>query len=135
MQKKSMIKILVIIFSIAAILAAAFYFLFYRPVRQYIDTHTWAAIRVVEEVNAETSDVFSDSNEYLKGDKIYLDSATLLIEEITHEGVVTISVSGGITDAVTGEAVSRFIINCGESYSFKEENGSATIFVESSRYE
>lgn len=134
-KKKSIKKILAIIISILVILAAIFYFILYRPIMKYIDTHTWVTIRIVEEVNAETSDVFVDSEEYLKGDKIYLDSVTLLIEDITHEGVVTISSSEEVTENITGEAVSSFTINCGERYSFKEKNGSVVIFVESSRYE
>ncbi|MDD5998139.1 MAG: hypothetical protein PUC55_00345 [Lachnospiraceae bacterium] len=134
-KKKSIKKIVAIIVGIVIILAAIFYFAFYSPVRKYIDTHTWATIRIVEEVNAETSDVFVDSKEYSKGDTVSLDSVTLLIEEITHDGVVTISGSEEVTDSRTGEAVSSFTINCGESCSFKEKNGSVTIFVDSSRYE
>lgn len=134
-KKKSIKKILAIIISILVILAAIFYFTLYRPIMKYMDTHTWATIRIVEEVNAETSDVFVDSEEYLKGDKIYLDSVTLLIEDITRKGVVTISSSEEVTENITGEAVSSFTIKCGESYSFKEKNGSVVIFVESIRYE
>ena len=134
-KKKSIKKIVAIIVGIVIILAAIFYFAFYKPIRKYFDTHTWATIRIVEEVNAETSNVFVDSKEYSKGDTVSLDSVTLLIEEITHDGVVTISSSEEVTDSRTGEAVSSFTINCGESCSFKEKNGSVTIFVDSSRYE
>lgn len=134
-EMKRVMKKTAIVIGAVVLLAAIIAGVIGLSVKKYIDTHTWATIRIVEGVNAETNDVFVDSKEYLKGDTVSLDSVTLLIEDITHDGVVTISSSEEITDSITGEPVNSFTMNCGEGYSFKEKNGSVTIFVDSSRYE
>lgn len=132
---KRVMKKTAIVIGAVVLLAAIIAGVIGLSVKKYIDTHTWATIRIVEAINAETSDVFVDSKEYSKGDTVSLDSVTLLIEDITHDGVVTISCSEEVTDSITGETVNSFTINCGEGYSFKEKNGSVTIFVDSRRYE
>lgn len=127
-------KIVAVIIGVIVILMMLGFVLF-MSVRRYIDTHTWATIRVVEAIDAETNDVYNDSREYLKGDEIPLKSGTLLIEGITHEGTVEISSSDGVADSNTGKEVHQFTIRCGESYSFKEEKGVVTVYVVSNRYE
>lgn len=130
-MKKRIIQII----GIMAILVAIFYFVFYRPINKYIDTHTWATISTVESIEDETSDVFVESAEYLKGDRMRVYSAVLLIEDITHDGTVTFSVSEGALYDENDIQVTEFKIEREKSRNFFQEYGSVEISVGSVRYQ
>lgn len=52
-----------------------------------------------------------------------------------YEGEVTLSYDGELIDADTGETVREIVIETGEEYHFKEQNGSVTICLEDVWYE
>lgn len=135
MKRKRILKIVIIIIAILLGLIMLGYFLLYRSVRKYIDTHSWATITISGEVNAETSDAFMETREYLQGEIISIDSVSLEIKDITHDGTVDfIVVQGQIYDE-SGKEVREETLYKGKKERYKINNGAFYINVDSSRYE
>lgn len=135
MKRKRFLKAAVIIIAVIIGLLMLGYFLLYRSVRKYIDTHSWATITVSGEVNAETSDAYIDTYEYLQGEIISFDSVSLEIKDITHDGTVDFKVVNGHIYDESGEEVREGTLYKGEKEHYKINNGAFYISVDSSRYE
>ncbi|MBR2284149.1 MAG: hypothetical protein IJ874_07000 [Ruminococcus sp.] len=87
-----------LIFVIAVVLAAAAVVYCIYEIRRYVDTHSWATIRISEYVQTENGDIFSgpqSSREVLKNDVLTVLSgeyaADITIDKVTHDGTVTMS--------------------------------------------
>lgn len=135
MQRKRIVKTVIIIIAIVFSLIMLGYFLVYRSVRKYIDTHSWATITVSGEVNAETSDAFMETHEYLQGEIIAFDSVSLEIKDITHDGMVDFVVVHGHIYDESGKEVREDTLYKGKKEYYKINHGAFYISVDSSRYE
>lgn len=118
----------------------AFYFVIYRPIIKYGDTHTWATIRVTGAVETEASDVFEESREFLQGDTYQLRSATVIIKDITTAGEVTIKFEPEVNNLDTRELIAEAVIGKQDVLNVKEicDNGDCAtwqIRVISNRYQ
>lgn len=101
----------------------------------YIDTHTWATVRVSGEIDSDTSDAFSEEHEYLKGDRISFGNVILDITDITHDGTVIFSVEQGELFNKAGETISSDELKKGVTSEYKLNNGTVYFMVTSNRYE
>lgn len=135
MKRKKIFKTVIIIIAILFGLIMLGCFLVYCSVRKYIDTHSWATITVSGEVNAETSDAFMETREYLQGEIIAFDSVSLEIKDITHDGTVDFIVVHGHIYDESGKEVREDTIYKGEKEYYKINHGTFCISVDSSRYE
>lgn len=135
MKRKKILKAAAIIIAIIISLFVLGYFLLYRPVVQYMDTHTWATITVSGEVHAETSDAYVETHEYLQGERISFDSVSLEIKDITHDGTVDFQVVRGHIYDESGKEVREGTLYEGKKQYYKINNGVFDINVDSSRYE
>lgn len=131
MKKKA-----IIITSIIIIFVAIICVLGYVAVNSYSDTHTWATLRIVETVDTDTNDAFEQRAEFLKNDTYSLYATVITIENITHDGTVTMSFSPAVINSSTGEEISTVTLKYSEAISFKEnENASGMVQVVSFRYQ
>ncbi|MBQ7980050.1 MAG: hypothetical protein IJ305_00415 [Oscillospiraceae bacterium] len=131
MQKKFLVITSVIIVLLAILCGCG-----YIAINRYFDTHTWATLRITETVNADTNDVFEQRVEFLKNDTYSLYTTVITIEDITHDGIVTMSFSPAVIDSSTKEEISTVTLKYSEAISFKEnESAAAMIQVVNFRYQ
>ncbi len=133
-------RIIIAIVTLLLLVVVGFYFLFYRPLIKYVDTHTWATIRVTGNVEAETGDEFYDDIEFVKGDTYQLHDTTVIIEDITTDGEVTIKFEPEVYNMDDRELIEVAVINKEKFLIFKEvcNNGDSVVWkcqVISNRYE
>lgn len=138
-KKKSSAKIKVAII-ILLLLIIAFCFWLYQSVVKYMDTHTWATIQVYGSVMSETADAFEERREVLQGDTYQLQDTVVVIEDITHDGEVTIKFEPAVINADTDELTEIMVIDSEDILNIKEvcnDGDSATwqIRVISNRYQ
>lgn len=131
---------IIVIMTLLLLMVIILYFVFYRPIKEYMDTHTWATIRVTGTVGAETSDAFEESREFLKGDTYQLHNTTVIIEDITTDGEVTIKFEPKVNNSDTGELIEVAVIGKNDVLNIKEvcNNGDSVIWqfrVISNRYQ
>lgn len=131
MKKKSLVITSIIIVLLAILCSCG-----YIAINRYFDTHTWATLRIAETVNADTNDVFEQRVEFLKNDTYPLYATVITIEDITHDGTVTMLFSPAVIDSSTGEEISTVTLKYNEAISFKEnENASGMVQVVNFRYQ
>lgn len=107
---KSKKKIIILIVSLLVLVLIGFYFLIYRPMMEYVDTHTWATIQFIKEPLKDFR-VGDESKEFLKGDTYQLNYTTITIKDITHEGRVTMEFEPAVTVCATGELIEEIAID------------------------
>lgn len=115
-SKKNIAEIIVVLILIVVV----GYFVFYRPLLKYINTHTWATIQVYGTVSAETFDTFEDCREFLQGDIYQLHSTTVTIGDITHNGEVTIKFEPVVKNSDTDELIETVVIGREDVLDIKE---------------
>ncbi len=126
----------IVITSSIIIFVAIICVLGYVAVNSYSDTHTWATLRIAETVNTDTNDAFEQRAEFLKNDTYSLYATVITIEDVTHDGTVTMSFSPAVIDSSTGEEISTVTLKYSEAISFKEnENASGMVQAVSFRYQ
>ena len=131
MKKKALIITPVIIVLLAILCGCG-----YIAINRYFDTHTWATLRIAETVNTDTNDAFEQRVELLKNDTYSLYATVITIEDVTHDGTVTMSFSPAVIDSSTGEEISTVTLKYSEAVSFKEnENASGMVQIVSFRYQ
>lgn len=133
-------KNIIVILALLLLGVIAFYFVIYRPIIKYEDTHTWATIRVTGAVETEASDVLEESREFLQGDTYQLRSATVSIKDITTAGEVTIKFEPEVNNLDTGELIAEAVIGKHDVLNVQEicDNGDCAIWqirVISNRYQ
>lgn len=134
-NKKKKLLVLVLV-----ILAGLLYFVIYRPMMKYIDTHTWATIQIVETVESDTYEARLESREFLKGDTYRLNSTTVTVEDISHYGEVTIKFEPEVKNMSTNELIKSAVIDKDNVLNIKEvccdgDGASWRFRVTSNRYQ
>ncbi len=135
-EKKEKLGMIILIAAIIVVLIVVFIIGFFAlEVKRYIDTHTWATIRVSGEINSDTAGAFTDEQECLKGDTISFGGIILNITDITHDGTVTFEVQQGDLLNADGEFVSEETLVLGNKADFKWNDGHVSLVVSSNRYQ
>ena len=134
-------RIIILIVACLLVVVIAFYFVIYKPIIKYMDTHTWATIRITgTTVISEISDAIEEDKEFLKYDTYSLHNTTLIIEDITHDGEVTIKFEPEVNNSDTGELIGVAVIDKNDVLNIKEvcSNGDSATWqlrVTSNRYQ
>lgn len=126
--------------AIIVIIAAVFILTFLAvstivSINKYIDTHTWATIRITGEIGSDASDSFDFENEYLKGDDIEIGNVILDITDISHDGAVSFSVREGELYDEAGEKVFSATIVKDVKSNYRLNNGAVCMTVNDNRYQ
>lgn len=130
MKSKKVIKVVSIIAAVICVLLGG---LAVITIKYYTDTNTWATI-VVDNGLQASEDGFISEEEYLKGDTICIGSATLEIEDITHEGETTLSVQSGDVYNSNGESVETFVINYDKQAGLTIDDEYVRLYVSDNQY-
>lgn len=133
MNNKKVIKIILIIAAVFCVLLGGLSVITIRYINHYMDTNTWATI-VIDRGLQASDDGFYSEEEYLKGDVIYIGSATLEIEDITHEGETTLSVQSGDVYNSNGESVKTFVINYDKQAGLTIDDEFVRLYVSNNKY-
>lgn len=104
-----------------------------RYINHYTDTNTWATI-VIDHGLQASEDGFYLEEEYLKGDIIHIGTATLEIEDITHQGETTIRVQSGDVYNSNGESVETFVINYDKQAGLTIDDEFVRLYVSNNKY-
>ena len=104
-----------------------------KYINHYMDTNTWATIVIDHGLQASEEGFYSEE-EYLKGDIINIGTATLEIEDITHEGETTIRVQSGDVYNSNGESVETFVINYDEQAGLTIDDEFVRLYVSNNQY-
>lgn len=104
-------------------------------INKYVDTHTWATIRITGEIKSDTSDSFVYEHEHLKGDTITIGSAILLITDISTDGTVEFSVKQGYLYNEAGKSIYSDTIVKNTKSNYKLNDGYVSLTVISNRYQ
>lgn len=126
-------KVIIIVSIIAAVICVLLGGLAVITIKYYTDTNTWATI-VVDNGLQASEDGFISEEEYLKGDTICIGSATLEIEDITHEGETTLSVQSGDVYNSNGESVKTFVINYDKQAGLTIDDEYVRLYVSDNQY-
>ncbi len=137
---KTMKRIIILIVACLLVVVIAACFVMYKSITKYMDTHTWATIRITGTVDSETTEAFYEDREFLKYDTYSLHNTTFIIEDITHDGEVTIKFEPEVNNSDTGELISVAIIDKNDVLNIKEvcSNGDSATWqlrVISNRYQ
>lgn len=133
MKNKKAIKMILIIAAVFLVLLGGLSVITMKYINHYTDTNTWATI-VVDNGLQASEDGFISEEEYLKGDIISIGSATLEIEDITHEGETTLSVQSGDVYNSNGEAVETFVINYDKQAGLTIDDEYVRLYVSDNQY-
>lgn len=133
MKSKKVIKIVLIIAAVICVLLGGLAVITIKYINHYTDTNTWATI-VVDNGLQASEDGFISEEEYLKGDTIRIGSATLEIEDITHEGETTLSVQSGDVYNSNGEFVETFVINYDQQAGLTIDDEYVRLYVSNNKY-
>lgn len=133
MKNKKVIKIILIITTVFCVILGGLALITIRYINHYMDTNTWATI-VIDHGLQASDDGFYSEEEYLKGDVIYIGTATLEIEDITHEGQTTIRVQSGDVYNSNGEAVKTFVINYDKQAGLTIDDEFVRLYVSNNKY-
>lgn len=133
MKSKKVIKIVSIIAAVICVLLGGLAVITIKYIKYYTDTNTWATI-VVDNGLQASEDGFISEEEYLKGDSICIGSATLEIEDITHEGETTLSVQSGDVYNSNGESVKTFVINYDKQAGLTIDDEYVRLYVSDNQY-
>lgn len=104
-----------------------------RYINHYTDTNTWSTI-VIDHGLQASEDGFYLEEEYLKGDIIHIGTATLEIEDITHQGETTIRVQSGDVYNSNGESVETFVINYDKQAGLTIDDEFVRLYVSNNKY-
>lgn len=129
-KKRNKIIIIAVVFLLALITASVI-----RSVHKYVDTHTWATIRMTAEINSDTPDSILYEHEYLKGDNIVIGNVTLAITKISTDGTVTFSVQQGELYNEAGKSIDADTIFKNAQSNYKLNDGVMSLTVTSNRYQ
>lgn len=133
MKNKKVIKIILIIAAVVLVLLGGLAVITIRYINDYTDTNTWATI-VIDHGLQASEDGFYSEEEYLKGDTIQIGTATLEIEDITHEGETTILVQSGDVYGSNGEIVDTFVINYDKQAGLTIDDEFVRLYVSNNKY-
>ncbi len=133
MKNKKIIKIILIIAAVILILLGGLAVITIRYINHYTDTNTWATI-VIDHGLQASEDGFYAEEEYLKGDIIHIGTATLEIEDITHQGETTIRVQSGEVYNSNGESVEMFVINYDQQAGLTIDDEFVRLYVSNNKY-
>lgn len=133
MKNKKAIKIILIIAAVFLILLGGLSVITMKYINHYMDTNTWATIVIDHGLQASEEGFYSEE-EYLKGDIINIGTATLKIEDITHEGETTIRVQSGDVYNSNGESVETFVINYDEQAGLTIDDEFVRLYVSNNQY-
>ena len=125
-----------IIIILAAVFIVAFLiFSVIKSINKYVDTHTWATIRITGELNSDTADSFDEEHEYLKGDAITIGNVILDITDISTNGTVDFSVKQGHLYNEAGKTIDSDNIIKKTKSNYKLDNGYVSLTVTDNRYQ
>lgn len=130
MKKKILITIPAII-----LLCVLLYNYFIVSISKYVDTHTWATIRVSGEVNTDILMPCEFDQECLQGDTVSIDNVILLVTDITHEGEISFEVKQGNLMDSDGNPIDKVTLTKEKEKEFRIDNGSLSMVVVSNRYQ
>ena len=133
MKNKKVLKIILIIAAVILVIVGGLSVVTIRYINHYMDTNTWATI-VIDHGLQASDDGFYSEEEYLKGDVIYIGTATLEIEDITHEGETTLSVQSGDAYNSNGEAVETFVINYDKQAGLTIDDEFVRLYVSNNKF-
>lgn len=128
-------KVIISIISIIVVILAAAVIVGINGINCYIDTHTWATIRVTGEIHAYTDDAIYEEHEYLKGDQITFADVTLTITKITTAGDVSFSVKHGNLYGTDKHAVQEDTLHKAVNTAYTIDHGSINLQVTDNRYQ
>ena len=106
-----------------------------REINHYVDTHTWATVRVTGEIHSDTDDAIYEEHEYLKGDHISFADVSLSITDITHNGDVTFSVQRGNLYNAEKQEIKSDTLHRAVNTAYSIDNGSICLQVTDNRYQ
>lgn len=138
-RNKKRNKVIIILVLIFAGMFMVGYFVFYRPLVHYCETHTWATVTAngsgYNEYFGENVE-FHNTEEVLKGDYFDTVYAILYIEEVTHEGTVDFSVYIGCLYDADGNVVASDTLYLNQEKQYYSDKGKCiSVCVTSNRYE
>ncbi len=133
MKNKKVLKIILIFAAVILILLGGLAVITIRYINHYTDTNTWATI-VIDHGLQASEDGFYLEEEYLKGDIIHIGTATLEIEDITHQGETTIRVQSGDVYNSNGESVETFVINYDKQAGLTIDDEFVRLYVSNNKY-
>lgn len=119
-DNKNVWKVILIILFIICI---AIYFMIYRPMVHYLDTHIWATVEITEKNVSDNTDVSEESIEFLKKDIYYLDNTTVTVKDITTGGTVTLAFKPKVYNFDTGEFIGKAVIDRENGITVYEKDG------------
>lgn len=119
-KKKNKKKIVLVVLGVFLIAVLGICVWGYCYAKHYMDTNTWATVRFTGTVESDTSDEYEESREFLKGDTYQLHSTTITIEDITHDGEVTIKFKPAVKNADTGEEIKSAVIDKNNGLNIEE---------------
>lgn len=119
-KKKSKKKIVLVVLGVFLITVFGIGLALFLYAKHYMDTNTWATIRFTGTVESDTLDEYEESREFLKGDTYQLHNTTVTIEDITHDGEVTIEFKPAVQNADTGEEIKSAVIDKNNGLNIKE---------------
>lgn len=123
MKNNKFLKTIIIIASILVVLGVLVVFIIIPQLNKYADKHNCATIIAQGVTHDGVVDVFGYTCDYFKGDRIYVDGAEIIIDDISRSGKVTIHVECGELYDGDGNAVDAFVLQEEVPEYFKTENG------------
>lgn len=129
MNKKKKIMITIIVVISLLVFVGLFFMI---SIHRYIDTHTWATIKITGEVNTNT---FESEQECLKGDTVSIGNVVLRVTDITHEGEVSFKVEQGKLMDSAGNSIDEVTLTKEDNKEFRLDNGYFNITVISNRFQ
>lgn len=133
MKSKKVIKIVSIIAAAICVLLGGLTVITIKYINYYTDTNTWATI-VIDHGLQASEDGFYSEEEYLKGDIIHIGTATLEIEDITHQGETTFRVQSGDVYNSNDESVETFVINYDKQAGLTIDDEFVRLYVSNNKY-
>lgn len=127
-KKKTIIGLILICLLMCMVIGAVV------SVNHYFDQNTWATILVSGEIHSDTADAFVYEQEYLKGDRIALETVILEVTHIEHDGTVSFSVKQGNLYDEKGNEIHTGTLSKGEKMRYQIKDGQVFLSVTGNRY-
>ncbi len=119
-KKKSRKKKIFVVLGVLIIIMVAFCIWVWAYAKHYMETNTWATIWITGTVEADTTDAFDESREFLKGDTYQLHSTKITIGDITHDGETELYFDPAVRNADTGEMIKSVVIDKNNGINIEE---------------
>ncbi len=134
-QTNNKVQKVIVILTIIILLFAGGVIIVVREMNHYVDTHTWATVRVTGEMHSDTDDAVYEEHEYLKGDYISFADVSLMITNITNDGDVSFSVQRGHLYNTQKQEIKSDTLHRAVNTAYATDTGSISLQVTNNRYQ